>query len=257
MKSVFQEAPKQFEAYRADCIDALSAFSPGSALANATSANEIDFGEMKHRPMSVYLCVPSSKIGVAAPWIAMILNHAIEQIAAATGPNRVRFLIDEFAQLPAPIPALMKALRLYRGRGMLISMYTQGRFSLRDAGYSEAAIKEIEDQAACIQAWGVEDPSLSKDFEYWSGNTSIVQVNSSHSGGQIAQGSLGRAEQKRSVLQAEDIRRINDGKQIIKIPGYPLFVVDRVPYWRVTPWKSQLRDVRELHFGIGAGADQG
>eukprot|EP00456_Euglypha_rotunda_P039818 TRINITY_DN3068_c0_g1_i10.p1 TRINITY_DN3068_c0_g1~~TRINITY_DN3068_c0_g1_i10.p1 ORF type:complete len:417 (-),score=83.68 TRINITY_DN3068_c0_g1_i10:1379-2629(-) len=99
MKSVFQEAPKQFEAYRAECIDALAAFSPGSALARATSGNDIDFGEMKRRKMTVYLCVPSSKLGVAAPWIAMMLNHAIEQIAAATGPNKVRFLIDEFAQL--------------------------------------------------------------------------------------------------------------------------------------------------------------
>lgn len=37
-------------------------------------------------------------------------------------------------------PAVMKALRLYRGRGILLSLYCQGRFSLQDAGYSEAAI---------------------------------------------------------------------------------------------------------------------
>lgn len=249
MKAVCVQAPKQFEAYRADCIDALAAFSPGSALARATEANEVDFGEMKHRPMTVYLSVPSAKIGVASSWIALILNHAIEQIAAETGPSPVRFLIDEFAQLPAPIPAVMKALRLYRGRGMLLSMYCQGRFSPRDAGYSEAAIKEIEDQAACIQMWGVEDPSLIRDVELWSGNTSIVQVNPSHNGGSVAHGSFGRSEQKRPVLQAEDIRRINDGWQIIKLPGQPLFVVQRVPYFRVTPWKEQLRDVRDLHFG--------
>jgi type IV secretion system protein VirD4 len=249
MKSVFHEAPKQFEAYRADCIDALSCFSPGSVLARATQTNEVDFGLMKSVPMTVYLCVPSSKLGVAAPWIAMVLNHAIEQIAAETGPNPVRFLIDEFAQLPAPIPAVMKALRLYRGRGILMSMYCQGRFSLRDAGYSEAAVAEIEDQAACLQMWGVEDPSLLKNVELWSGNTSVVQVNPSHSGGAVAQASFGRSEQKRPVLQAEDIRRINDGWQIIKMPGQPLFVAQRVAYFNVTPWKNQLRDVRDLHFG--------
>ncbi|AUW58045.1 hypothetical protein C1T17_07925 [Sphingobium sp. SCG-1] len=252
MASVFKEAPKQFESYRAESIDALAAFSPGSALARATMGNDIDFGQMKHKPITVYLCVPSSKLGVAAPWIAMILNHAIEQIAATTGPNKTRFLIDEFAQLPAPIPAVMKALRLYRGRGILLSMYCQGRFSLRDAGYSEAAIKEIEDQAACLQMWGVEDPSLLKDIEYWSGNTSIVQVRPSHSGGAVASASLGRNEVKRPVLQAEDIRRIGDGQQIIKLPGFPLFVTDRIPYWQVTPWKSQLRDVRDLHFGTSS-----
>lgn len=248
LHSVFVEAPKQFEAYRADCIDALASFSPGGALDRATSANEFDFGEMKHKLVTVYLCVPSAKIGVAAPWLAMILNHAIEQIAAERGPHGVRFLIDEFAQLPAPIPAVMKALRLYRGRGILLSMYCQGRFSLRDAGYSDAAIKEIEDQAACLQMWGVEDPSLLKDVVYWSGTTSVVQVAPSHSGGQVAHGSFGRREEKRPVLQVEDVRRVNDGQQIIKLPGYPLFVADRPAYWQVSPWKAQLRDVRELHF---------
>jgi type IV secretion system protein VirD4 len=55
MASVFNEAPKQFEAYRAESIDALAAFSPGSALARATMANNIDFGQMKHKKMTVYL----------------------------------------------------------------------------------------------------------------------------------------------------------------------------------------------------------
>ena len=204
---------------------------------------------MKHRPITAYLCIPSSKLGVAAPWIAMILNHAIEQIAAEPGPDKIRFLIDEIAQLPAPIPAVMKALRLYRGRGILLSMYCQGRFSLEDAGYKSSAIKEIEDQASCIQMWGVEDPSLLRDIEYWSGNTSIVQLNPSHAGGAVAQASLSRGETKRPVLQVEDIRRINADQQIVKIPGFPLFVTERVPYWRVMPWKDQLRDVRDLHFG--------
>jgi len=163
-KSVFLEASKQFEATRSECIDVLNAFTPGSVLASATDGNDIEFGEMKHRHMTVYLCVPSAKLGVAAPWIAITLNHGIEQIAAETGPDKVRFLIDEIAQLPAPIPAVMKALRLYRGRGILLSMYCQGRFSLQDAGYKEAAIKEIEDQSSCIQMWGGGRPLTFKRY---------------------------------------------------------------------------------------------
>lgn len=251
MKSVFADAPRQFEAYRADCIDALAPYSPGSALALATDENDVSFGEMKHRSITVYLCVPSAKLGVAAPWNALTVNHVIEEIAAEIGPNKVRLLLDEFAQMPAPIPAVMKTLRLYRGRGILLSIYTQGRFSLEDAGYSAAAIKEIEDQAACFQTWAVEDPSLLKDIEYWSGNRTVVQLDPSHAGGVVAQGSVARKEEKRAVLQVEDIRRINENAQIMKLPGFPLFVIERVPYWRVTPWNRQLRDVRTLHFGGG------
>ncbi|WP_427792300.1 hypothetical protein [Brevundimonas diminuta] len=70
MLSVMLEAPKQFEAYRSDCIEALAPFSPGSSLDRATSENTVDLAAMKERPTTVYLCVPSSKIGVAAPWLA-------------------------------------------------------------------------------------------------------------------------------------------------------------------------------------------
>lgn len=248
MLAAFNQAPKQFEAYRSDAIDALASFSPGGALAAATSANEVDFGEMKRRPMTVYLTVPSQKIGIAASWLGMILNHAIEQVAGSSGSNKVRFLLDEIAQLP-PVPAVTKALRLYRGRGVLLSMYCQGRFSLHDAGWKPEVVKEIEDQASCIQMWGVEDPSLIRDIELWSGNATIVQVQPSHSGGEVASGSFGRSEVKRPVLQAEDIRKIGEGGQIVKLPGYPLFAATRVPYWKVTPWKTHIRDVRDLHEG--------
>jgi type IV secretion system protein VirD4 len=74
MLSVMLEAPKQFEAYRSECIEALASFFPDSSLDRATSENTVDLGMMKERPTTVYLCVPSSKIGVAAPWLAMILN---------------------------------------------------------------------------------------------------------------------------------------------------------------------------------------
>ena len=44
---------------------------------------------LKHRAITIYLAVPSAKLGVAASWIAMTVNHGIEEIAAETGPNKV------------------------------------------------------------------------------------------------------------------------------------------------------------------------
>ena len=52
------------------------------------------------------------------------------------------------------------------------------------------------------------------------------------------------------ALSCEDIRGIGAGRQIIKVAGLPpLFVCERLPYYAVNPWKSQLRDVRDLHSG--------
>lgn len=44
--------------------------------------------------------------------------------------DRMKHLLGELARpFPAPIPAVMKALRLYRGRGILMTLYCQGRFT--------------------------------------------------------------------------------------------------------------------------------
>ena len=121
------KAPKQFEAYKSDAIEALDSFEPGKALAIATSANEFDFARMKHLPHSVFLMVPADKIDVAAPWVSLIMNFAIESIAKEAGPIRTTFLLDEFPQLP-PAPAIMKALRVYREKGVQLWFFAQGRF---------------------------------------------------------------------------------------------------------------------------------
>lgn len=127
--SAQNEAPKQFEAYKEDAISALASFEPGKTLAASTAANDFDFGVLKTAPHTVYLIAPSEKLEAVAPWVSLVLNHAIEAIAGTRGPLRTTFLLDEFPQLP-PAPAIMKALRLYRGKGIQLWFYAQGRFSL-------------------------------------------------------------------------------------------------------------------------------
>jgi type IV secretion system protein VirD4 len=248
LSASFNSAPKQFEAYRSDLIDALNSFEPGKTLAGSTSAHEVDFGRLKHEPTTVYIMAPSEKLGVFAPWISLVLNTAIEAIAREMGPVQTSFLLDEFPQLP-PAPAITKALRLYRGRGIQLWFFSQGRFSLEER-WSREAVKEFEDQAAILTMTGVEDPSLMADIERWSGNTTVVMRGTSHSGGVIESAGASRGETKRPVLQSEDIRGVGDSGQIIRVASLPhLLVCDRVPFFKVQPWASQLRDVRDLHAG--------
>jgi len=91
---------------------------------------------------------PSEKLGVIAPWISLIVNYAVETIARERGPLRTCFFLDEFPQLP-PAPAIMKALRLYRGKGIQLWFFSQGRYSM-EGRWSRDAVKEFEDQAAIV-----------------------------------------------------------------------------------------------------------
>lgn len=241
--SVKDTAEKQWEAYLSDVVNAVEAYAPNTALAKATSADAFDFATLKTTPTTVYLMTPSRMVGVASQWLALMTNHIIETVAAATGPLRTLFLIDEFAQLPA-MSVIPKALQFYAGRGIQLWGFVQGRASLQGK-YSPEMVREIEDQCI-LQLWGVEDPSLLKDVETWSGKCTVAVRGVSRGGGEVEALSIGVSEHARPVLQAETIRLIGDGKQILKLPGFPLFVTERIPYYEIEPWRHQLRDVREI-----------
>lgn len=251
LSATLKQAPKQFEAYKADAIEALAPFEPGKTLERTTATHDFDFARLKHTPHTVYLMAPSEKLGVIAPWISLIVNCVIEAIAREKGPLRTTFILDEFPQLP-PAPAVMKALRLYRGKGIQLWPFAQGRYSM-EGRWSREAVKEFEDQAAMLNTTGVEEPGLIADIEKWSGNMTVLTRAMNHNGGVIESAGANLGEGRRSVLQSEDIRNIGAGRQIIKLAGCGrLFVCDRPPFYEIEPWRRQLRDVRALHRGAEA-----
>ncbi len=242
------KAPKQFEAYRSDAIDALDSFEPGKALERATSEHDFDIAKLKHTPHAFFVILPSDKIEVAAACVSLIVNYAIETIAQERGEVRTTFLLDEFPQLP-PAPAIMKSLRLYRGKGIQLWFFAQGRFSM-EGKWSRDAVKEIEDQAAVLTLKSVQDPELIRDIGLWSGNRSVLLRGVSHNGGQIEAANTNLGEQMRPVLQSEDIMGLG-ARQIIRIAGAPrLLIADTVPFYNVAPWRDQIKDVRDLHKGL-------
>ncbi len=249
LRATAADAPKQFEAWKSDCIESLHPFEPGKTLDRATSGHDFDFKALKHEPHTVYLMAPSEKLAVAAPWISLIVSHIIETVAREPGPVRTTFLLDEFPMLP-PSPSITKTLRLYRGKGLQLWIFSQGRYSLEER-WSREAVKEFEDMAAIFNTSAVEDPDLMGDIEKWSGNRTVLMHGVNRSGGTVESAGANLGEARRAVLQSEDIRSIGAGRQIIRVAGLAhLLVCDRVHFDDVEPWKSQLRDVRDLHKGI-------
>ncbi|MEO6216672.1 MAG: type IV secretory system conjugative DNA transfer family protein [Sphingomonas sp.] len=242
------DAPKQQEAYKSACMDALDNFEPGKRLERATSAHDVDLAQLKHKPHTVYLMAPSDKLGAVALWVSLIVSHVIETVARERGPVSTTLLLDEFPQLP-PSPAIKKMLHLYRGKGLQPWIFAQGRHSLEEK-WSREAVKDFEDMAAILNTSCVEDPDFMADIERWSGNRTVLMHGMNRSGGTVESAGANLGESKRAVLQSEDIRRIGDGRQIIRVAGMPyLMDCNRVPFFEVDPWKNQIRDVRNLHKG--------
>lgn len=246
LQQTAENAPKQYEAYKSDAQDALNMFEPGKTFEKATCAHDFDFAELKKNPHTVYVMIPAVKLGVAAPWLSLVVNYAIETIARHSGTVRTTFLLDEFPQLP-PAPAIRRALQVYRAKGVQLWLFSQGRFSMADK-WSENAIKEFEDQAAVMTMKYVREPSLIRDLELWSGSTTMLTPGVSHSGGVVESANANLGEARRSVLQNDDIVGRDD--LFVRLATMPHIIkAQSIPYYEVAPWHERVRDVRDLHSG--------
>src|SRR3546814_13340434 len=96
----------------------------------------------------------------------------IETVAREVGPVHTTFLLDEFPMLP-PSPSITKTLRLYRGKGLQLWIFSQGRYSLEER-WSREAVKEFEAMAAIFNTSDVDDPDLMGDIEKWSGTRTVL-----------------------------------------------------------------------------------
>jgi len=249
LRATYETAPKQWEAIKDEVINAVAVYERGKTLDRSTSGNGIDLRRLKHEPHTVYLMVPADKLAVAATWISLVLSYLIETLQKEPGPLTCTFLLDEFAQL-APSASYIKMLQLYAGKGLQPWFFGQGRFSFQK--WPPEVIKEIEDQSLMTMK-NVQEPSLLRDIILWSGNKTILTRGHNHGGGVVESASASLGETKRPLLQAEDIMGLGD-KIILKLPKAPhLFLIDPLPYFKVSPWRDQLRDVRDLHKGTQDG----
>ncbi len=246
--SMREDAPKQWEAIRSEAASSVSIFEPTKSLGRATAAHDFDLTRLKHEKCTIYLMLPVDRLDVAAPFGSLIINLLIETLAAETGPIRTTFILDEFANFPK-VSGILRSLRLHRSLGIQFWFFAQGRHSMTDK-WSKEDVKEIEDQVGCTLLKSVWEPDLLKDISLWSGNRTILSRGVSHNGGAVETGASNLGETKRPVLQTEDILNLGTGRFIIRVASMSrLLIADAVPFFKVNPWKDQIRDVRDLHRG--------
>lgn len=242
-------AEKQWEAIRSEAASSMSAFEPGKSLGNACASHGIDLTRAKREKLTIYIILPANRIDVAKAWVSMLIGMMTEVIAAARGPVRTTFIVDEFANLPR-VPSILRSLRLYRGLGVSYWFFSQGRHALTSQ-WSKEQVKDIEDQVGIITMKSVWEPDLLKDIELWSGTKTILQGGVSHAGGVVQTANANLSETKRPVLLAGDVIALGPTRQVIRVASMPhLLIADAVPYYTVDPWRSQVRDVRDLHRGL-------
>ena len=245
----YENVEKQYGGYKTGLNDATAPYEPNSIFDLATRTSDFDPADLKRQLTTVYLMLPTDKVEVGAQWLTLMASTMMERIAAATGPLRTTVILDEMANLPY-MPIIPKALKLFRGKGVRMWGFCQGRHSLIDAGYTKETVREFEDQSGFLQLWEVEDMGLIRDIEAWGGKKGVAVRNANMGGGGGLNGGFGINEVARPVLQTEDIRAVGEGQQLLKVAGCPHIIhAGRVPWWEIPSLQHRLRDPREINSG--------
>jgi|GEM_PF-4426002 len=223
----------------AECV---ALFAPGSYVRQATDSTTLDVASLKQHPQALFITIPDRYLMTAGPAVAAILDAIVETCAYAKGPHRVAILAEEFGAL-AFNENVLKWVRTYRSLGIRFICVVQDR-----SGFSKyqkhGAHKPFEQNSAKL-LFGISDPAHLRELEQRAGKRAVLIGTASTSLGLKVPGrNLGVSETLRPVLAASEIARIGPGKALLDIPGQPLFILDRPPWWEQPDIAPYMRDAR-------------
>lgn len=203
-----------------------TAFLDDPRIRACVSGRDFSLADLKKELMTVYLVLPPKVLAQQARFIRGIVGLTLAAITAdANKPaHNVLMMLDEFAQL-GPMPAITDALALIRGYGGSIAILVQDLGQLK-AAYKEKAGVYLSNCSQVYFGTGDNDTaeSISKSLGQW---TAEYQTSSRQDTGQ---GSQGQQFTARSLLTADEVRRLPADRAIAFVRGEPAYLLQRLSY---------------------------
>ena len=114
--------------------DTQTAWLEGEAMASVLQGSDFRLEELKEKRVSVYLCLPATRLATHGRWLRLIVGMALEAMER-TGPlnegqHPVLFVLDEFAAL-GHMRSIEKAAGQIAGFGVTLWPVTQDLTQLR------------------------------------------------------------------------------------------------------------------------------
>lgn len=233
---------KQFGSIRATARVSTD-FLESPRMGRVLSRTDFDLADLKRAPTTVYLCLPAGRLATHSRWLRLMIGLALEAMERERKrPDRpVVFLLDEFATL-GYMRSIENAVGQIRGFGVQLWVVLQDLNQLK-ALYRERW-QTFLGNAGTVQFFGIND-QFTADFvsrilgEQTILVTSETKVNPSRSTFSIS-------EKGRSLMTADEVRRLPAERQIIMMQGQPGLVADKLCYY-TDPEFEGLFDDNPLH----------
>lgn len=222
--------------------EAFTLFAPGSALRRATEKTNVDIASFRKKRQALDVVIPDRYLFSAAPFVSAVLDYVVETAAHAEGSLRLGVLAEEFAALPFN-ENVLKCVRTYRSLGIRFVSVVQDR-----TGFSRykkhGSHRPFEDNAVRLY-FGLSDPDHLQQLERRAGKKAVLlETHSTSMGPKVPCRARGGTETLTPVLPASEIAKIGVGKALLDIPGQPLFILGRAPWWEMPEIAPYVRDTR-------------
>ena len=212
-------------------------------LQKVLTGTGFDLTELKTNPqgVTVYLCLPASRMGMCGRWFRLFINLAINAMERASGPPasgvQTLFLLDEFHVL-GHMQVIATAAALVAGAPYDVKLWTILQDLPQLQQHYEKSWETFLGNAGVIQAFGNSDLTTLKFLSERLGTTTLEVSRHSHTAQeQRLRGATGqsRSPEVHPLLTPEEVSRFFDRddaqrRQLIIRAGKTPLVLSRAIY---------------------------
>lgn len=216
-----------------------------SPLMRANMArNHIDFGDLKKRPITVYLILPAERMRTHSVWLRLVIVSALRALYKPGG-IRTLFMLDEFAQLGHLAP-IEDAFGLVRGYGVQLWPV------LQDLNQLKALYKDrwetFVGNAGVVQGFAPNDLTTAEWMSRRAGDTTVAAAGFNRGDAQTSagQGSMSQStglsfsQARRPLFLPQELMDFREGSGLLWPAGTSKSVPFAAPpYWEVSEFKAR------------------
>lgn len=145
-------------------------------------------------------------------------------------PVRVNFILDEFCNIGS-IPDFKKRIATVRSRGLNCVLITQSVAQLKNR-YPDDEWQEVISCCDSRLLFGANEPMTARYFSDLLGVGTVNRVSRRHKATALDPVTLGHAPSPRNLLNLDEILRLDRGKAILCLAGFPPALIDKLDFTR-------------------------
>ncbi|SDO11464.1 type IV secretion system ATPase VirD4 [Ensifer sp. YR511] len=200
---------------------------------SATSRSDFSIYELRRDPTSVYLCVSPNDLEVIAPLVRLFFQQVVS-ILQREMPKKdeifeVLFLLDEFkhlGQLDA-IETAVTTIAGYKGRFMFIIQ----SLSALTGAYEQAGKENFLSNTGVQVFMATADDETPEYISKAIGEYTFRNKTKSYSQKELWDTNIQESNQGALLMRPEQVRLLDDDKQIVLIKGQPPLHMHKVKYY--------------------------